>query len=116
MVYLSINFTILKAIKEGMPVDYDIFPGSLAQFIKATLLSPLTGLFEDFPWDLSKMVVRETASWQDIMKVDMSVPYFQGRFLKAKPGRAAKSDGTLIFSPPKNPIEFSLIVDRDQWM
>lgn len=97
-------------------MDYEILPGALAHFIKETLLSPLTGLFEDFPWDLSKMAVRETASWQDITKVDMSVPYFQGRFLKAKSGRATKTDSTLMFSPPKNPIEFSLIVDHDQWI
>jgi len=60
------------------------------------------------------MVVRETASWQDVMKMDPSIPYFHGRFLKVKTG--AKSDGSQVFSAPKIPIEFALIVDRDQWL
>ena len=49
-----------------------------------------------------------------IMKVDLATPYFHGRFLKAKPG--AKADGALLFSPPKTPVEFSLIVDHEIWM
>ena len=48
------------------------------------------------------------------MKVDPATPYFHGRFLKAKPG--AKVDGALLFSPPKTPVEFSLIVDHKKWM
>ena len=48
------------------------------------------------------------------MKVDPATPYFHRRFLKAKSG--AKVDGVLIFSPPKTPVEFSLIVDHEQWM
>lgn len=97
-----------------MAVEYDIQPLDLVEFIKTTLLPSLSNLIEGFPWDFSKMAVRETASWQDIMKVDPATPYFHGRFLKAKNG--AKADGALIFSPPKTPIEFSLIVDREQWM
>ena len=71
-------------------------------------------MFEGFPWDFSKMAIRETASWQDVMKVDPTIPYFHGRFLKAK--HSAKSEGALVFNPPKTPVEFSLIVDHDQWM
>lgn len=97
-----------------MAVEYDIQPLALVDFIKATLLPSLSSLFEGFPWDFSKMAVRETASWQDVTKVDPTPPYFHGRFLKAKQG--AKADGALIFSPPKNPVEFSLIVDHEQWM
>lgn len=97
-----------------MAVEYDIQPRTLIDFIKATLLPSLSGLFEGFPWDLSKMAVRETASWQDVTKVDPDKPYFHGRFLKPKPG--PKADGALVFSPPKSPVEFSLIVDRAQWM
>jgi hypothetical protein len=97
-----------------MPVDYEILPYSLSEFIKSTLLPPLSELIKGFPWDFSTMVIRETTSWQDIMKVDPSVPYFHGRFLKVKTG--AKSDGTRIFAAPKNPIDFSLVVDRDQWL
>ena len=41
-------------------------------------------------------------------------PYFHGRFLKEKPG--LKADGALVFSPPKTPVKFSLIVDHTQWM
>ena len=97
-----------------MAVEYDIQPHALIDFIKAILLPSLTNLSVGFPWDFSKMAVRETASWQDVMKVDPASPYFHGRFLKAKPG--AKADGALLFSPPKTPVEFSLIVDHDQWM
>ena len=97
-----------------MAVEYDIKPHALTDFIKATLLPSLSSLFEGFPWDFSKMAVRETASWQDVMRVDPATPYFHGRFLKAKPG--PKADGSLIFSPPKTPVEFSLIVDCAQWM
>jgi len=103
-----------QAIREGMPVDYDIHPPALADFIKSTLLQPLSNLFKGFPWDFSAMVIHETASWQDILKMDRNVPYFHGRFIKVKTG--AKSDGSLIFSAPKNPIEFSLVIDRDQWL
>lgn len=97
-----------------MAVEYDIQPHALIEFIKAILLPSLSGLFVGFPWDFSKMAVRETSSWQDVMKVDPAAPYFNGRFLKAKPG--AKADGALLFSPPKTPVEFSLIVDHEQWM
>ena len=97
-----------------MAVEYDIQPRALIDFIKATLLPSLSSLFVGFPWDFSKMAVRETASWQDVMKVDPATPYFHGRFLKAKPG--AKADGALLFSPPKTPVEFSLIVDHEIWM
>ncbi|KDR77554.1 hypothetical protein GALMADRAFT_138645 [Galerina marginata CBS 339.88] len=102
------------SIREGMPVDYEILPFALSEFIKVTLLPPLSKLIPGFSWDFSPMVVRETSSWQDILKMDPSVPYFQGRFLKVKTG--AKSDGSRVFSAPKNPIEFSLIVNRDQWL
>lgn len=97
-----------------MAVEYDIQPRALTDFIKTTLLPPLSSLFEGFPWDFSKMEVRETTSWQDVMKVDPATPYFHGRFLKAKAG--PKADGALVLSPPKTPVEFSLIVDRAQWM
>lgn len=107
-------FYIVQAIREGMAVDYEIYPHALADFIKSNLLPPLSKLYEGFPWDFLMMIVRETASWQDLTKMDPSLPYFHGRFLKVKTG--AKSDGTHVFSAPKNPIEFSLIVDRDQWL
>jgi hypothetical protein len=61
------------------------------------------------------MVVRENSVWQDVLKVpNLSLPYFHGRFLKAKSG--AKSDGTQTFQGPKTPIEFLLIIDHDQWL
>ena len=97
-----------------MAVEYDIQPRALVDFIKATLFPSLSSLFEGFPWDFSKMAFRETASWQDVMNVDRDTPYFHGRFLKAKPG--AKSDSALVFPLPKTPVEFSLIVDHEQWM
>ena len=97
-----------------MAVEHDILPHALVEFIKATLLPSLSGLFLGFPWDFSKMAVRESTSWQDVMKVDPATPYFDGRFLKAKPG--AKNEGVFVFSPPKNPVEFSLIVDHEQWI
>jgi hypothetical protein len=65
-----------------MPVDYDIYPGTLGEFIKTTLLAPISNLAKGFPWDFSTMVIRETGSWQDVMKTDLNVPYFHGRFLK----------------------------------
>jgi len=97
-----------------MPVDYDIYPGTLGEFIKTTLLAPISDLVKGFPWDFSTMVIRETGSWQDVMKTDLNVPYFHGRFLKRKP--SAKSNGSLVFSPPRTPIEFTLIIDREQWI
>ena len=97
-----------------MAVDYEIYPQDLNEFIKMTLLTPLSKFAEGFPWNFSTMVVREFTSWQDIMKVNPSNPYFFGRFLKAKTG--AKSDGSRIFSAPTKPIEFSLVIDREQWL
>jgi len=97
-----------------MAVDYEIYPQDLSEFIKATLLTPLSKFAEGFPWNFSTMVVREFTSWQDVMKMNPSIPYFNGRFLKAKPG--AKSDGSRVFSTPTKPIEFSLVVDREQWL
>lgn len=98
-----------------MAVDYDIFPQALVDFAHTTLLPPLTEFAKGFGWDFSKMVVRETTSWQDVMKVDLVVPYFQGRFMKPKPG-AKSGDGALMFAPPKNPVEFTLIIDHEQWL
>jgi len=97
-----------------MAVDYEIYPQDLSEFIKATLLTPLSKFAEGFPWNFSTMVVREFTSWQDVMKMNPSIPYFNGRFLKVKPG--AKSDGSRVFSTPTKPIEFSLVVDREQWL
>ena len=97
-----------------MSIDYEIYPCALIDFVKSMLYTPLSGLFEGFPWDFSKMAVQETASWQDVMKMDPGIPYFHGRFLKVKTG--AKSDGSLVYSFPKNPIKFSMIVNHDQWL
>ena len=97
-----------------MAVDYEIYPQNLSEFIKATLLTLLSKFAEGFPWNFLTTVVREFTSWQDVMKMNPSIPYFNGRFLKVKPG--AKSDGSQIFSTPTKPIEFSLVVDREQWL
>ena len=97
-----------------MPVDYDIYPEPLVEFIKTTLLAPISNLAVGFPWDFSAMVVCETGSWQDVIKMDLKVPYFHGHFLKVKTG--AKSDGSQVFSPPKSPTEFVLIIDHEQWI
>jgi hypothetical protein len=101
-------------MKEGMAVDYEIYPQDLNEFIKTTLLTPLSKFAEGFPWNFSTMVVREFTSWQDVMKTNPSIPYFFGRFLKVKTG--AKSDGSRVFAAPVKPIEFSLVVDREQWL
>lgn len=97
-----------------MAVDYEIYPQDLNEFIKTTLLTPLSKFVGGFPWNFSTMVVREFTSWQDIMKTNPSIPYFFGRFLKVKTG--ARSDGSQVFSAPTKPIEFSLVVDREQWL
>lgn len=97
-----------------MPISYDIYPGAFVDFIKTTLYTPISKLAEGFPWDFSTMVIREAGSWQDVMRMDPGIPYFDGRFLKTKTG--AKSDGSQVFSPPKAPIEFVMIIDRDQWL
>ena len=101
-------------MKEGMAVDYEIYPQDLNEFVKMILLTPLSKFAEGFPWNFSSMVVREFTSWQDVMKMNLSVPYFSGRFLKVKTG--AKSDGSRVFSVLTKPIEFSLVVDRKQWL
>lgn len=97
-----------------MAVNYSIYPHALYDFAKTTLLAPLTDWAKGFPWDFSKVVVRETATWQDVLKADLSVPYFNNRFLRAKP--ASKSDGSLVFVAPKNPVEFCLLFDQEQWL
>lgn len=97
-----------------MPVDYGITPEDLAQSIKNFLLQPLTKLCPGFPWDLSGSEVRASGIWQDILKNRrLDIPYFEGRFLKAKSGKAA---GTFAFAPPAKPVKFVLIIERDQWM
>jgi hypothetical protein len=101
-------------MKEGMAVDYEIYPQDLNEFIKMTLLTPLSKFAEGFPWNFSTMVVREFTSWQDVMKMDPSIPYFFGRFLIVKTG--AKSDGSRVPSAPTKPIEFSFVVDHEQWL
>ena len=97
-----------------MPVDYNIYPEHLVELIKTTLLAPISNLGVGFSWDFSSMVIRETGSWQDVMKMDLKDPYFHGRCLKVKTG--AKSDGSQVFSPPKSPTEFVFIIDREQWI
>ncbi|PPQ67554.1 hypothetical protein CVT26_006855 [Gymnopilus dilepis] len=101
-------------IREGMAVDYSISPLALFDFAKSTLLTELTKWSRTFAWDLSDVTLRETATWQDVLKVDLSVPYFSNRFLKRKPG--SKSDGSLMVVPPKLPIEFCLLLDEEQWL
>jgi len=61
-----------------MPVDYSIHPDALVEFIKTTLLTPVQKLVKGFPWDFSTMVSCETGGWQDVMKTDHNIPYFQG--------------------------------------
>jgi hypothetical protein len=47
-------------------------------------------LVKGFPWDFSTI---QTGSWQDVMKMD-NVPW-----------SLFDSDGSLVFSPPRTPIE-----------
>ncbi|KAH9481781.1 Myosin heavy chain kinase C [Psilocybe cubensis] len=112
---LLLGKTEQTGIKEGISVDYGLTPQELAQAIRSCVIKPLTKLFPGFPWDFSKSRVRETAIWQDILaNRDLTEPYFQGRFLKAKSGKSAA--GTYTFSPPNKPVSFIVIIDRNQWI
>jgi len=66
------------------------------------------------------MVIREKDTWQDIGRVqDLGVPYFGNRFLKAKPGTsrsAAKSLDAVIFTAPKKPIDFVVVIGALQYI
>lgn len=98
-----------------MPVDYDILPLQLSDFVKSIMAPHLTSLCPGFPWDLSSMEVWEFKIWQDVLKMPLSLPYFFGKFLKTKPG-TKKDAGQVVFSPHSQPLEFVLVIDSNQWL
>jgi hypothetical protein len=69
---------------------------------------------------MDTMIIREKDTWQDVGRVlDQGASYFGTRFLKAKPGMSrgvAKGLDTEVFTAPKKPIDFVVVIGALQYI
>ena len=73
----------------------------------------LVAATDSYPFDWSRLRVREVSNWVDLARESPHSPYFYERCLVSSSAKG--KDKARTFKKPKNSFILALVIDSDQW-